>query len=235
LLLVTVSYFPTGSPRLLSLATSVPFISGIGTYIGLLDNTLRHCGMLVAEEVAKRAGKNLDFDDWKGDDAGKPWTRDVRMLIKERDSDSQDIGDEDVTLEYDVHGAEGSATGTIESTLQSILPRTEGQVGYDSDDSLTGYASPVSSRTASPTPSELDEIEKDPTLNAGMSKIPRPVYLFQLGEMLRDTGGLDSKQESQKADKIEIALNSAEDLIRRKSSYGLELGKLRILSTEDAE
>jgi telomere length regulation protein len=33
--------------------------------------------MLAAEVVATRAGKNLDFGDWDGDDDGKPWTRDL--------------------------------------------------------------------------------------------------------------------------------------------------------------
>ncbi|KAG1859114.1 hypothetical protein C8R48DRAFT_674099 [Suillus tomentosus] len=46
-----------------------------------------------------------------------------------------------------------------------------------------GYASPTSSRSVSPTPSELDEMKKDPILRVGVKKIPRPVYLAQLGEM----------------------------------------------------
>jgi telomere length regulation protein len=109
--------------------------------------------------------------------------------------------------------------------------QTSGQLrapsdGHDSDDSLTGYASPPSSRTPSPTPSELAEIERDPTLRVGRAKISRPVYLAQLGEMIRGTSGLKTDQENQEAEKIEIALDVAEELIRRRRGYGTELGRL---------
>jgi hypothetical protein len=76
----------------------------------------------------------------------------------------------------------------------------------------------------SPTPSELAEIERDPTLRVGRTKIPRPVYLAQLGEMIRGTSGLKTDQENQEAEKIEIALDVAEELIRRRRGYGTELG-----------
>src|ERR1700689_2103881 len=99
LLLLTISYFPVSAPQVVSLALSPVFISGIGHYIGHLDHSIRRCGMLVAEVVAHRAGKNLDFHDWDGDDTGKPWARELRMLITARDVDADiEVEDEDEGL-----------------------------------------------------------------------------------------------------------------------------------------
>jgi telomere length regulation protein len=97
----------------------------------------------------------------------------------------------------------------------------------DSDDeSLQGYASEENSdRAPSPTPSELEEIEKDPTLNVGVKKIPKPVYLAQLGELVRSTSAGLKSAENDEPDKIEMALNCGEDLIRRKRNFGMELGR----------
>ncbi|OCH95315.1 telomeric DNA binding protein [Obba rivulosa] len=229
LFLTTLSYFPPSIPQSSSpyhmLALSPPFISSISTYISHLDSAVRRCGMLVGEEVARGAGKKLDFGDWEGEEPEKQWARRLRDLLKGRDADA----DLDVLLE-----AASSTVADIEQKLakeildvpeeppQPITLLTE-DVAYDSDDSLTGYASPSSSRSPSPTPSELDEIEKDPTLRVGQKKVPRPVYLAQLGEMIRSTSGLQSDQEDVRAQQVEVALDVAEELIRRKSGYGTEL------------
>ena len=203
----------------------MPFIHSISTYIGHLDPAVRRCGMLVAEEVARRTGKELDFKDWDGDDGGKPWARSVRQLLAEKDADAEVLGDDEE------HGfaieeiLEEDAFEPANEPAQSSRPLRGPADGYDSDDSLTGYASQASSRSPSPTPSELAEIEKDPTLRVGRTKISRPVYLAQLGEMIRSTSGLKTEQENQDAEKIEIALDVAEELVRRKRSYGTELGK----------
>jgi telomere length regulation protein len=182
--------------------------------------------MLVAEIVAERVGKKLDFGDWEGDDAGKPWAREIRQLVAARDLDA----DDSIDVKTEIGNIEGR--GIEETPSPSASKDTEPSrsqpialgTGYDSDDSLTGYASPSSSRSSSPTPSELDEIAKDPTLGVGVKKIPRPVYLAQLGEMVRSTGGLKADDDNQEADKIEMALNCAEELIRKKRTYGTELG-----------
>ncbi len=51
------------------------------------------------------------------------------------------------------------------------------------------------------------------------------MYLAQLGEMVRSGGGgLQGGNEQDTATKIEVALDVAEELIRRKSGYGTELG-----------
>ena len=189
--------------------------------------------MLVAEVVAHHANKELNFGNWDGDDTGKPWARDLRQLITARDIDAdikiEDEDEEPVVLSTVVLD-EISANRTRhhpESVKVSSQPTPivlTADAGYDSDDSLTGYAS-ASSRSTSPTPSELEEIEHDPTLGVGVKKIPRPVYLVQLGELVRSTSGLKSDNSEQEADKIEMALNCGEELIRKKQSYGVELGK----------
>ena len=174
--------------------------------------------MLVAEEVAHRTGKELDFKDWDGDDGGKPWARDVRQLFANKDLDVQ---------EYQLDVEEILEEDAFEPPEESApLPKTSVSLSedYDSDDSLTGYAAP-SSRSPSPTLSELAEVERDPTLRIGKTKIVPPVYLAQLGEMIRGTSGLKTEQESLEAEKVEIALNVAEELIRRKRGYGTELGE----------
>lgn len=180
--------------------------------------------MLVAEEVAKRTGKSLDFHDWDGDDGGKPWARAVRALIFEKDADAQPMVD-NVEESNELKVEDLLTEDIIETPSEKKTVSIPAAGGYDSDDSLTGYASPSSSRSPSPTPSELDEYEKDPTVRLGRNKITKPVYLAQLGELLRSTGGLKSEQESQEADKIEIGLDCAEELIRRKKSFGTELGE----------
>ena len=174
--------------------------------------------MLVAEEVAHRTGKELDFKDWDGDDGGKPWAREVRQLFAHKDVDVQE---HQLVIEEII---EEDAFEPPDESAQLPQPSLSPPEDYDSDDSLTGYAAP-SSRSPSPTLSELAEIERDPTLHVGKVKIVPPVYLAQLGEMIRGTSGLKTGQESQEAEKVEIALNVAEELIRRKRGYGTELGK----------
>lgn len=240
-MLLTISYFPAPSPQVASLVLSPAFIAGIGRYIGQLDHSIRRCGMLVAETVAHRAGKKLNFGDWDGGDNGKPWARELRLLIGARDIDvCIDIEDETENEEpaslsnkaEDIGLKKISTKGARQhSAVVKTTPRRKpvlstARAAYDSDDSLTGYAS-ASSRSTSPTHSELEEIERDPTLCVGIKKIPHPVYLVQLGELVRGTTGLKSDESKQEADKIEMALNSGEELIRKKHNYGVELGTLQ--------
>lgn len=225
LFLTTISYLPVSSSNLRELAVSVPFIRSISTYIGHLDPSVRRCGMLVAEEVARRTGKELDFKDWDGDDGGKPWARSVRQLLGGKDTDAEILDDDEgreLAVEEILEEIAFEPTSEPIQTSRSFCAPSEDP---DSDDSLTGYASPPSSRSPSPTPSELAEIEKDPTLRVGRTKISRPVYLAQLGEMIRGPSSLKTDQENQEADRIEIALDVAEELIRRKRGYGTELGR----------
>ncbi|KAI0371744.1 telomeric DNA binding protein [Pilatotrama ljubarskyi] len=221
LLLITLSCFPPPSPAH-ELALSPSLVQSISTYISHLDPSVRRCGMLVAEEVAHAAGKELNFGDWDGDDQGKAWCRQLREVIRGCDADVDQTAESDFEART---GAEATPTVTESAPAPAKTKVTVEALssGYDSDDSLTGYASPASSRSASPTPSELAEIERDPTLRVGMKKVPRPVYLAQLGEMIRPTGGLQGGDEQLQATKIEVALEVAEELIRRKSGYGTEL------------
>ncbi|KAI0781189.1 telomeric DNA binding protein [Trametes elegans] len=221
LLLLTLKYFPVPSPAH-ELALSPPFIQSISVYISHLDPSVRRCGMLVAEEVARTAGKALDFGDWEGDEQSKDWCGQLRELLAMCDADVDPPTDSqfDNLADSDDEPTPAELAASFTKTTTTVDAEPD---GYDSDDSLTGYASPASSRSASPTPSELEEIERDPTLRVGVKKVPRPVYLAQLGEMIRPTSGLQSGDEQLTATKIEVALQVAEELIRRKSGFGSEL------------
>ncbi|KAF7304694.1 Telomere-reg-2 domain-containing protein [Mycena kentingensis (nom. inval.)] len=213
LLLVTLSYFPPSSPQLESLALSPALISGVGRYISHLDDSVRRCGMLVAELVASMTEKKLDFGDWDGVAGGRIWARQIRTLLTARDSDALDEPDPPAMDD------EVPPSPVIKS---DNLPSRPIEAGYDSDDSLSGYVSQSTSRSASPTPSELEEIEKDPTLGVGAKKVSRPVYLSQLGALIRPAGGTNVN-ENDLAAEMEVGLNCAEELIRRKRGYGTEL------------
>ncbi|PPQ89059.1 hypothetical protein CVT25_006431 [Psilocybe cyanescens] len=242
LLLLTISYFPSTStssppPAIQNLVSSPAFIGAIGT-----------CGMLAAEVVAHLCGRKLDFGGWDGqsENEGLGWCRVMRALLSARDvdvdvdaDDEHRAADADAGVNEDEDMEDISAPGAAASTPAPITPTTpptraiflpKSSTGYDSDDSLTGYASPpsaASSRASSPTPSELAEIEKDPTLNVGVKKVPRPVYLAQLGELLRaasgGAGGKTGPNDAHDADRVQMALDCAEGLIRRKMGYGTEL------------
>ena len=228
LLLITISYFPPSSESVQSLASTPNFIKGIGLYISHLDNSVRHCGMLAAEVIAELCNKKLNFDDWDGDDSGKPWCRDLRQLLKARDVDANvnvlDSEEASMIVE-EVSTPLASKLASVDGYGQraTFVPKPG---GYDSDDSMTGYASPPSSRSSSPSPSELAEFEKDPTLNVGIKKVLYPVYLAQLSDLLRGTGPKVNANDPHEADKIEMALNTAEELIRKKRGYGTELGRI---------
>ncbi|KDQ33574.1 hypothetical protein PLEOSDRAFT_48191 [Pleurotus ostreatus PC15] len=222
LLLFTISYLPPSSPHLSSIGLSPTFISGVGTYISHNDQGVRLCGMLAAEVVAHRTGRELAFGDWDGDSPGKAWARNLRQKLQFRDIDALlDEDDVDIDVPTPAEQAQVQVTEGHPTQKPTIVLATES--GYDSDDSLVGYQSEASSRSASPTPSELAEIEKEPTLNVGVKKVARPVYLAQLGELLRSQAGTQGKDDPHHADKIEMALNCAEELIRRKRNYGIEL------------
>ncbi|KAF9476587.1 hypothetical protein BDN70DRAFT_882199 [Pholiota conissans] len=241
LFLLTISYLPPSSPSTQALVSNPNFITGVGAYISHLDPAVRRCGMLAAEVVAQCAAKKLQFGDWDGDDQGRAWCRALRALLEARDIDAALLVDEEshpTRAEEETAFAAPSgnshsslaAQGSTSGVAHTHTPTTiiHSSSGYDSDDSLTGYASPSSSRSASPTPAELAEIEADPTLNVGRKKVPRPVYLAQLGDLLRGSavGGAAKAcgpDDPHEADRIEMGLNVAEALIRRKMAYGTEL------------
>lgn len=191
--------------------------------------------MLVAEVVAKQTGRTLDFGDWDGEGEGREWCRAARTLLQAQDADAEEASW--VVERLEIPGVEDTAAPSNEVSQNSKKPvnPTKPAIevlnsGYDSDDSLEGYASSTSSRAASPTPSEMEEVEKDPTLNIGVKKVQKPVYLADLGTMLQTSAKPDDPQA---VDRIEVALGCAEDLIRRKRNYGLELGERYSFSFDD--
>lgn len=179
--------------------------------------------MLVAEFVAQKLGRNLDFGDWDGDDHGRDWCRSLRnVALNETIPYDEDLEEESITL----------ATTTSESIEADSAPEPEPKpkpkptITYDSDDSLTGYISDSDdSRAPSPTAEELAEIEKHPSLVIGRKRIPKPVYLVQLAELLLP----EKTEEKNEPDRVEMALREGSALVRRKKGYGSELGKCPLL------
>ncbi|EPQ58409.1 hypothetical protein GLOTRDRAFT_137132 [Gloeophyllum trabeum ATCC 11539] len=210
------------------LAFSPPFIKSISQYISHLDSGVRACGMIVAERVAARVGKKIGFEIHSQDG----WVTAVETLLVANDVDAE---------------------GAVSDTQEEMAVLMEQYVAYpeeisakkpqtpdSDDDSLISYSS-SRSRSPSPTPSLISDIEKDPTLLGTNNRpIPKPVYLLQLGEMLRGgtgkgLGGIgimtavgggenEAKGETwEEAARLETALNCAEELIRKRRGFGAEL------------
>ncbi|EJD48220.1 hypothetical protein AURDEDRAFT_144155 [Auricularia subglabra TFB-10046 SS5] len=212
LLLLAVSSFAPKSPPVLGLALSTSFINAVSVYIGHLDAAVRRCGMLVAEEVAARTGRALNFDGWDGKGEGREWARDVRKLVNS-DTSSAPAPEPEPEPAYERSGDCGH---THESLAPVNAPDSDDEslVGYDSDD--------ASSRSSSPDAEQLDAIRREPSLAVAQRKKPRkPVYLLELAAMLQNNPKPEQADET--ADKMEVALQCAEDLIRRKEGFGLEL------------
>ncbi|KAG8943983.1 telomere binding protein [Tulasnella sp. 424] len=222
LLLFTCSLLPPTSPALKALLANQKFMSAIGLYIGHTDPSIRHCGMLAAEYIAQRLGQKLKFEGWDEPGQGREWCRQLRKILEDGFVASRDF-DEEEDAEADVSTPNPQPAPPTPPATDKPLP-VEQPTLYDSDDSLTGYAqdSPASSRSASPTPSELEEIEKEPGLAIGRRKIAKPVYLVQLAQMLVSGKG-EGQDEKSEPDRVEMALNEGAGLIRRKRGFGLEL------------
>ncbi len=174
--------------------------------------------MAFAEYLADVSGRKLHFGDWDGDKDGRDWIRHLRLLVQSPDVLASQSNDKVDTV------AQFHARPLGE--LPPTVPQVTSPVVVDSDDeSVVGYdSSPSSSRSPSPTPSDLEEVEKDPTLRVGggfnRQKIVRPIYLVSLGELLRPS----KVQEEDQFQKLQMALTYGEELIRRKKDYGTELG-----------
>lgn len=239
LLLLIISSLPSSSNHVRELALEPSLINAVGIYIGHQDASVRRCGMLVGETVASKAGKTLQFDGWEGDEPGRAWCRTLRTLIVGRDIDVAPSAEDEVADPIDGQAPAETRSTPTDSRTPKPSPAARNRKpasdttknpplitvlsGDESDDSLEGYASDTSSRAPSPTQSELDDIEKDPTLVVQPKKAQKPVYLVQLGEMIRGHTGLQAPDGNEEAQKLEVALDAAEDLIRRKRDYGSEL------------
>jgi len=153
------------------------------------------------------------FDTWEGTDEVIAWARSIRKMIGVRRVDTDVVDVQKNDLIDDNQQMMDSKHCTKNTSVHSIA------MNFDSDDSLSGYAS---SRSASPLLPGLAEAEKEPQLNFGTGEILRPVYISQLVDLLRDHGSSDKNSE---AEKIRVALDDADDLIRKKRGFGSELGK----------
>lgn len=218
MLLMTLDRLPASSDAIKKLSISPSFLSSIGKYLERMDENVRKCGMIVAETVAAKVGQKLDFggNTWYND-----WIRSVKQLLA--------AGPDDIETRPDA-----TKTTSEKSTLPSPRPTAPpvdkkpiriAPITYDSDDSLTAYSSPSTSRSASPTPSE----EQDPTLSSRSKKRKpqKPVYVAMLAPMLSGSKPGDGVNETpqDQAERIALALESAAELIRRKKHFGTELRK----------
>lgn len=209
-------------------------------YLGSLDPQVRLMGMVAAELAAKYGGKALDFGVWDGDGDGRAWIRQMRTLVQARDADIEGFPRDDgpdqagPPRSTDLPSPSLSRLPHASAPIRTAVNAKAREVDSD-DDSLIGYGSSASSsRAPSPTPSELDEIEKDPTLRTGLpstskQRVQRPVYLLNLGLLLRPPpGGAKNKAQDgqEEYERIDMALNYGAELVRRKRNYGTELGLL---------
>lgn len=174
--------------------------------------------------------KRLDFgkEMWEGTGQGKEECRWLRTFVGLDDA-TADMRTGDGMLGWDpqrrlaevpaeTRGSAPVSESQTDAPADSPPQARVHEVDSD-DDSLIGYesSSPSSSRSPSPTPSYLEEIARDPMLNTSMKKkIPRPVYLIQLLDLLRARDD---------PEKLEVALRWGEELIRRKRNFGTELGE----------
>jgi telomere length regulation protein len=225
LLLLTVHSLPQSAST--TLARNHAFITAVGTYISHPDPSVRRCGMLCAEVIAARARKALAFGGWDGSGEGKEWARDLRVLLVARDVDADsEIPSTEQEAAEDERALSIPQPDSDDEARESSPPARATASQRDSDDeSLVGYASSSSSRAPSPTPSDLEEIERDPTLNVGRKRVARPVYLAQLGELLRPTTA-NKAEGAEEAERVKIGLSVAEELVRRRAGWGMELGTL---------
>ncbi|KAG9036567.1 telomere binding protein [Serendipita sp. 407] len=164
----------------------------------------------------------------------------MRILMEDKDADSvfewtqDDVNDPQGEVQKDGQGLASSklteAPKVGEKTRKVVIMDKEG----DSDDSLEGYESDsISSRSPSPTLDDsisrkrversneptIEEINADPTLlNPSKKKIHKPVYLLDLGKLFKVPNEGDVQAES-----IQVGLDSAAALIRKKAGWGTEL------------
>ncbi|EUC56533.1 telomere length regulation protein [Rhizoctonia solani AG-3 Rhs1AP] len=186
----TLTSQPKLHPLVLRTSTSPTFIRSVGTYLSHRDESVRRCGMLVAELVS---GGKLAFGGWDEDgaEAGEigrekrgewqTWAKALRAESKDvlgilmKEKEQVQTVPERVAKELPATTDEPSHADSPQADSDDEAPEPDSD-----DDSLVGYASPspTSSRAPSPTPSELE----DPTLRR--RPIPRPVYLAELGALL---------------------------------------------------
>jgi len=196
-----------------------------------------------AKKPRKSVMKRLRFgkDMWEGDGDGREECRWLRTAVSVCDSKAETH--DDPTGKAWLLGWDEVAPASFQipppsTPVGTARPRTSGRnakpkvvtsiskpkiVMLDPDqlaDPLEGYSAayPSSSRSASPTPSYLEEVAADPSLaldSTQKKKITRPVYIQQLFTLLK---------EREKPDYIEMGLKWGEALVRAKRSFGGELG-----------
>jgi len=176
--------------------------------------------MLTAEIVAHKCDKKLAFEGWDAKGETFDWARDMRDW--KNDWGMEGYGEQGMKNTVQTPAADVTPQMAQEKEGRHRSPKHQEPPDSD-DESMSGYSSDNnSSRPPSPTTEEMEEFERDPTLRVGRSKpIPRPVYLQQLVALFRN-----EKDDKDAVERIEVALNNAEILVRRKKGFGFELSEL---------
>ena len=194
-----------------------------------------------------RGARRLNFGAgmWEGEGEGREEARWLRARVGVKDGDAiipEALGDEeesawllgwtqthaeattllpDITDEAPKRSQSGPKAKPARPKAPKAAPKIIMLDEEQQQDPLEGYdaPSPSSSRSASPTPSYLEEVAADPSLAldaAGKKKVSRPVYISQLLALVK---------EREKPECIEMALRFGESLIRAKRNFGGELGE----------
>lgn len=233
-LVLLIKALPRGHPALLKLSRSSSFLTSITHHLGALRPEIRMSGMFIAETVSKQTlapdgpVKPLDFSDiWEAGDDGS----DVVAALRETLHDPADWLVQDWQVEADQvdqvdtqpKGAEVKTEEGIPSDRQATSASSKIQVlssdlaaeysDYDSEEEpdLVPYNMP-----SGPISDDLKDLEDPSAFTPQKKKVRPPVYLADLGQMLKS---------NEDAEKLKVALDEAEGLIRRKSGWGTELGE----------
>lgn len=238
---------PALDKAVIEMSRSSSFLTAITTHLSTIREIVRLQGMLVAEEVSKKSLdpsspiKPLDFGDiWQ--EAGPNYT-DIRNMKEWLDASKDDSKVADWELPEEEEGvveepqdyqqhqhfatpgqdAQSVGNGRKERTsnqskepgLIQVLDTSSDFDDYDEIDEpdLEPYALPPK-----PAAQDLKDIEDLSAYTPEKRKAKPPVYIPDLCAYLK----------SDDANKLDVGLKEAADLIRRKAQWGTELGMCAI-------
>lgn len=201
-------------------------IHAVQAHLSALRPAIRLRGMLVAELFSARSGveKPLSFGEecWKGKGDGREACMALRTLAEAGPEASEQgwafvEGDLPIqqpvasTSKVKLEAKSAAKSGKLRSEQKpkiEIISSSTPSTAFDDEEDLQPYEMP-----ASPTES-LSDLD-DPSVYTPAKKKPRPpVYIADLAAYLRS---------SEDADKVELGLQHAAALIRKKAGWGGEL------------
>lgn len=254
LLLLLLLLLPVRHPTVRTLSFSRSFLNAISESMSQLDQHKRFLGLLVAELVSERSVDEgvqpLCFGDvWDGKGDARPSVKDLRAsVLAFKIPDPATLSDALHSLRVSLANAHltpvlskrplRAATATTTAQSATVVNGNEKQkkpliqVIEPVEEDLQPYAMP-----AAPSDAYLETLSSDdPSLYASAmpstndsstrrkGRIRPPVYILELIAYINGTQE-QKAEEDEKADRIEIALQNGEDLVRRKKGWGTELGQ----------